>query len=98
MTLDLSQIGEGIRQEVERRGLFLVPLIEPGRNDILFLCKDPRDPGGSSVGHVAAEPPFFVAYSPNSRRPWYNDAVAFGIVTWEAAIKTVLAVFDHDSG
>ncbi|MER7397877.1 hypothetical protein ABT381_20510 [Streptomyces sp. NPDC000151] len=100
--MDVSRIDRRVRREVERRGLFLVPLApEPGMPDhFLFVCTDPdpNDCGFTRVGQVSTTGGNHVVYAMDGRqrRPAVSLSQIRGYFpTWEDGIMTVLDAFDR---
>ncbi len=102
-TADVSRIDRHVRREVERRGLFLVPLAsEPGMPDyFIFVCTDPNpnDCGFTRVGQVSTTGgAHHVVYAMDGQRR--QPAVSLSQIrghfpTWEDGIMTVLHAFDR---
>ncbi|MCF3131183.1 hypothetical protein [Streptomyces olivochromogenes] len=103
-SLDISRIDRRVRDEVKKRGLFLVSPDEiPGGVDVfVFVCTDPnpKDCGFTRVGQVVG-----TGTSGNFFRPYVMDGVNTkpavsltrlqGFFTsWEDGIKAVLVAYD----
>ncbi|MFJ3717220.1 hypothetical protein [Streptomyces sp. NPDC090057] len=100
----MSKIDRRVRDEVRRRGLFLVsPDDEPDEADVfVFVCTDPNpgDCGFTRVGHVVGS-----GTSGDGCHPYVMDgvetehAVSLTMIrgyfaSWEDGIGAVLAAYD----
>ncbi|GAA0478445.1 hypothetical protein GCM10010361_48770 [Streptomyces olivaceiscleroticus] len=100
---DVSRIDRRVRREVERRGLFLVPLAsEPGMPDYyIFVCTDPnpKDCGFTRVGQVStASGRNHVVYAMDGQRRQGSvslSQIRGAFPTWEDGIMTVLDAYDR---
>ncbi|GGY69792.1 hypothetical protein [Streptomyces xanthochromogenes] len=103
--MDVSKISRRVRDEVKKRGLFLVSPDEwPGEEDmVVFVCTDPNpnDCGFTRVGHVVSS-----EISGNFCMPYVMDGmrtrpqvsltqIRAYFPSWEDGIKEVLAAYDE---
>ncbi|UKY54946.1 hypothetical protein [Streptomyces inhibens] len=103
--LDVSKIDRRVRDEVKKRGLFLVSPDEmPGGVDVfVFVCTDPnpKDCGFTRVGQVVG-----TGTSGNFCNPYVMDGVRTEqavsltkirgfFASWEDGIKAVLVAYDE---
>ncbi|MEU4733153.1 hypothetical protein [Streptomyces sp. NPDC023588] len=100
--LDVSKIDRRVRNEVARRGLFLVSPEEDDRDVYVFVCTDPNpnDCGFTRVGHMYAADTsgdFCHPFVMDGRKT--TPAVTLTMIrgyfsSWEDGIKAVLDAYD----
>ncbi|AOR36298.1 hypothetical protein BFF78_39260 [Streptomyces fodineus] len=104
MAVDVSRIDRRVRDEVARRGLFLVsptpgPHVPSGQFVFVCTAPDPGDCGFTRVGHVSTETGFnhsvFAMDGQKTSAAVSISRIRGHFPTWEDGIMAVLAAFDQ---